>query len=607
MYAAPGAMTEWEAKTMRQMAIFRSIGVLGDSLSSGEFEYDEGGIKGFWDCYDQSWGKFIERETGADVTVFARGGLTAFQLLKDAENGDGPVEVIGHLFDPAFAKQAYIVALGVNDLLGAGVLETCYRGEIGDVARDVDEQDPEGCGYSYAGTMGRLILKLRQLSPGAVFFLVTMPDDGNPMAARHAQLMHELAARLQGCYVIDLFHDVPPYDAAFQKRYYCGGHMNAMGYVYTANVIMDAMDRLIESRPEAFALVQFTASGKKPYIYRPRDRFINGEVTDFPVIADTRGRLLNASDGGIIFVDGVYHWYGMALRPLPAEGGGKGGQATCMGLVMYASRDLYNWDYEGIILPCSGTQGHPLHGPMLMERPKIFRNPRTGKFVLWFHYAAYPGDHGTEPGTAEAGVAVCDTVNGTYAWQGTVRPIDDQGLVRDCTTYVDRDGEVYLIYDREETPENRCLHVVRLSEDGLRPTEVWKRIDVACRREAPCITWHDGYYYLITSALTGWRFNRARYYRAASLLGEWEDMGDPCVDDTEGLTFHAQGTMIFSVQGTDTQILLLERHNTDNMERSSHVFLPVEFHDDHTLSLRYHKAWQLGAGSCSCHGDEGML
>ena len=26
------------------------------------------------------------------------------------------MEVIGHLFDPAFAKQAYIVALGVNDI-----------------------------------------------------------------------------------------------------------------------------------------------------------------------------------------------------------------------------------------------------------------------------------------------------------------------------------------------------------------------------------------------------------------------------------------------------------------------------------------------------------
>ena len=37
-------------------AIFRKIGCIGDSLSSGEFEYDQKGIKGFWDCYDYSWG-----------------------------------------------------------------------------------------------------------------------------------------------------------------------------------------------------------------------------------------------------------------------------------------------------------------------------------------------------------------------------------------------------------------------------------------------------------------------------------------------------------------------------------------------------------------------
>lgn len=45
------------------MNIFRSIGCIGDSLSSGEFEYDNQGEKGYWDCYEYSWGKQIERIT----------------------------------------------------------------------------------------------------------------------------------------------------------------------------------------------------------------------------------------------------------------------------------------------------------------------------------------------------------------------------------------------------------------------------------------------------------------------------------------------------------------------------------------------------------------
>jgi hypothetical protein len=60
------------------MNIFRRIGCIGDSLSSGEFEYDNNGEKGYWDCYEYSWGKQIERITGIEMMNFSRGGLTAF-------------------------------------------------------------------------------------------------------------------------------------------------------------------------------------------------------------------------------------------------------------------------------------------------------------------------------------------------------------------------------------------------------------------------------------------------------------------------------------------------------------------------------------------------
>ena len=46
------------------MNIFRTIGCIGDSLASGEFEYWDNGQKGYWDFYEYSWGKQIERITG---------------------------------------------------------------------------------------------------------------------------------------------------------------------------------------------------------------------------------------------------------------------------------------------------------------------------------------------------------------------------------------------------------------------------------------------------------------------------------------------------------------------------------------------------------------
>ncbi len=67
------------------MNIFRTIGCIGDSLASGEFEYWDNGQKGYWDFYEYSWGKQIERITGISVTNFSRGGMTAFHMYQEAD------------------------------------------------------------------------------------------------------------------------------------------------------------------------------------------------------------------------------------------------------------------------------------------------------------------------------------------------------------------------------------------------------------------------------------------------------------------------------------------------------------------------------------------
>lgn len=326
----------------------------------------------------------------------------------------------------------------------------------------------------------------------------------------------------------------------------------------------------------------------------------NGELNEFVQWYDTNGEIINASDGGIIYADGAYHWYGMALRPFPFNRGEIGGQTTTTGVVMYASKDLETWEYEGVILPCSDDPEHPLYGPMRFERPKIIYNEKTKKFVLWCHYVKFPGNHGFTPGTGDAGVAVCDTVNGTYEWIGYSRPIDDLGYVRDCTVYKDLDGTAYFVYDRQTGDSwdgedvDRCIHIVKLSDDYTKFTSEYRRIDEAYWREAACLTYHDGYYFMITSDLTSWDFNQAKYHRAKSILGPWEDMGDPCVGDEDHLTFHSQGTYIFKVEGKDNlHIFMAERHNTENFLKCSYIWLPIEFEKDHTLKLTYKKEWNI--------------
>lgn len=324
---------------------------------------------------------------------------------------------------------------------------------------------------------------------------------------------------------------------------------------------------------------------------------INGNLDEFVQWYDDEGNIINVSDGGIIYVDGVYHWYGLQLRALPAGSKGEGGQTTTTGVAMYCSGDLKSWHYEGIILHCSDDPQSELYAPMRFERPKIIYNDKTKKYVLWCHFVGYPGDHGTAPGTAEAGVAVCDTVNGTYQWLGHTRPIDDNGLVRDCTVYKDFDGSAYYIYDRQEAPDNRCQHMVKLSGDYLSMTDEYRRLDEVFWREAATVVFHDGYYFMITSDLTSWRANQARYYRAKQLFGPWENMGDPCVGDTDHTTFHSQSTWIFRVEGTDCWIHMAERHNTDNFMHCSYIWLPIHFTEDHRLYLSYEKEWEIPSAS----------
>ena len=94
-------------------AIFRKIACIGDSLSSGEFEGKAAdGQKSYHDMFEYSWGQYIARAAGNTVYNFSRGGMTAKEYC------DAFAKKLG-LWDKEKACQAYIIALGVNDITRA--------------------------------------------------------------------------------------------------------------------------------------------------------------------------------------------------------------------------------------------------------------------------------------------------------------------------------------------------------------------------------------------------------------------------------------------------------------------------------------------------------
>ncbi len=89
---------------------------------------------------------------------------------------------------------------------------------------------------------------------------------------------------------------------------------------------------------------------------------------------DRKGEHINAHGGGLLFHEGKYYWYG---ENRPARG-----FTTEVGVEVYSSSDLMNWEDEGVALAVSEEAGHDIERGCIMERPKVVRNPKTGKFVM---------------------------------------------------------------------------------------------------------------------------------------------------------------------------------------------------------------------------------
>src|SRR5699024_2230587 len=138
--------------------------------------------KGYHDYFEYSWGQYIARAAGIKVYNFSRGGMTA------QEYWDSFAEKNSY-WDEDKLCQAYIIALGVNDLYGRKM----ELGSVGDIDRgDYNNNNPTFCGY-YA----KIIQRLKSMQPEARFFLMTMPrsqrPDGDEAGRLHAKLLHELA------------------------------------------------------------------------------------------------------------------------------------------------------------------------------------------------------------------------------------------------------------------------------------------------------------------------------------------------------------------------------------------------------------------------------
>lgn len=309
----------------------------------------------------------------------------------------------------------------------------------------------------------------------------------------------------------------------------------------------------------ALLLIAFMADAysQKQAVIRP------GEI--WP---DTDGKHIQAHGGGIIKIGSTYYWYG--------EERSQGLDTNYRYVSCYSSEDLMNWKFRGDVVKMSDPEN--LGNRWVLERPKVFYNRKTKKYVMYFHL----DDRSYK--VASVGIATSDKPDGQFTYVKSFRPLGHES--RDIGQFIDDDGTPYLVF--EDRPYG--FRIAKLSEDYM---NVEKEMSlIKAHMEGGAIVHYKGLYYSIGSALTGWNPNPNKYATAPSLEGPWSEFKDIAPPQTN--TYGAQSTMLIKVAGTKstTVIFMGDQWRPATQWESRYLWMPLEIGEG-KLWLPEPKPWTL--------------
>lgn len=257
-----------------------------------------------------------------------------------------------------------------------------------------------------------------------------------------------------------------------------------------------------------------------------------GSITPGQVWLDTKGERIQAHGGSILYLDGTFYWYGENKeKTLPGSG------IWHWGIRCYASKDLYNWDDLGLIIPPEPDDPEsPLHPAKHVDRPHIVHDRRTGRFVCWIKIMGE---------VQESTVLVADALTGPYRVVRTgLRPIGmgagDFDLVVDPA-----DGKGYYYFERVHS-ELICADLTADYTDvtGYYSTH-FPRPRPPFVREAPAYFRRGAKHFLFTSGTSGYFPNPSEVAVADTYHGPWTVLGDPHPGDGSGTSYRSQISSVF--------------------------------------------------------------
>jgi len=270
---------------------------------------------------------------------------------------------------------------------------------------------------------------------------------------------------------------------------------------------------------------------------------------------DNRGQHIQAHGGGILKRGDTYYWFG--------EDRTQGLSRDKRYVACYSSTDLAHWTFRNQVVALTDPEN--LGRGWVLERPKVFYNAQSNKYVMYAHIDDRRYQY------ASVAVLTCDTADGNYQYVKSFRPLNHES--RDIGQFVDDDGTAYLIF--EDRPFG--FRIAKLSADYM---SVEKEMCLIPQHmEGGALVHYQGLYYSIGSALTGWNPNPNRFATATNLAGPWSEFKN--IAEPETKTYGSQSTMMLKVVGTKTTTVIFmgDMWRPQAQWDSRYLWMPLEIGD----------------------------
>lgn len=292
---------------------------------------------------------------------------------------------------------------------------------------------------------------------------------------------------------------------------------------------------------------------------------------------DTEGKRIHAHGGSVMYLDGVYYWYGENKEKTNPDQ-----HIWHWGVRLYRSEDLYNWEDMGLIIPPEPEDPtSPLHPSRCMDRPHILYNANTSKFVCWIKNLNMSGK-------CSMTVMTADALWGPYEMvHRELYPLNMS--VGDFDLVIAPDGKAYYYFERVHS-ELICADLTGdyTNVTGYYSTHFPQKYPPYVR-EAPAHFERNGLHYLITSGTTGYLPNPSELAVAESWHGPFEVLGNPHPDDNSNTSFHSQVSSVFKVPGKKDLYIAcgdrwlpneMHRHYADYAAAFEEMFHPTGKHKE---------------------------